>query len=64
MRPGYPAQVLTAIIDRHGGVPASVAELGAGTSKARFPQVTVVPTECEQWTPPAAGVGLLACAMA
>jgi SAM-dependent methyltransferase len=32
-RPGYPAEVADAIIAYHGGVPASVAEIGAGTGK-------------------------------
>src|SRR4051812_2862200 len=34
VRPGYPPAILPAITDYHGGVPASVAELGAGTGKA------------------------------
>ena len=33
VRPGYPASVLDAIIEHHGGTPASVADLGAGTGK-------------------------------
>lgn len=32
-RPGYPAGVADAIIAYHGGVPASVAKIGAGTGK-------------------------------
>src|SRR4051812_41731103 len=32
-RPGYPPAVADAIIAYHGGVPASVAEIGAGTGK-------------------------------
>ena len=32
VRPGYPAEVLDAIVDFQGG-PTSVAELGAGTGK-------------------------------
>ncbi|MEV0900803.1 class I SAM-dependent methyltransferase [Actinoplanes sp. NPDC049802] len=32
-RPGYPPEVTAAIIDYHGGSPASVAEIGAGTGK-------------------------------
>ncbi|MDI6102412.1 methyltransferase domain-containing protein [Actinoplanes sp. NEAU-A12] len=32
-RPGYPPEVAGAIVDYHGGVPASVAEIGAGTGK-------------------------------
>ena len=33
VRPGYPAAVLDAIVRHHGGRPASVAEIGAGTGK-------------------------------
>src|SRR5689334_15628389 len=33
VRPGYPAETLDAIEAYHGGVPASVADLGAGTGK-------------------------------
>jgi predicted RNA methylase len=33
VRPGYPPAILTAITDYHGGIPAAVAELGAGTGK-------------------------------
>ncbi len=32
-RPGYPPQVTEAIVAYHGGPPASVAEVGAGTGK-------------------------------
>jgi SAM-dependent methyltransferase len=33
VRPGYPASVLDAIVGHHGGIPASVVDLGAGTGK-------------------------------
>ncbi|PRX21327.1 class I SAM-dependent methyltransferase [Actinoplanes italicus] len=32
-RPGYPPEIAAAIVDHHGGRPASVAEIGAGTGK-------------------------------
>jgi SAM-dependent methyltransferase len=32
-RPGYPPQISAAILDHHGGLPSSVAEIGAGTGK-------------------------------
>jgi trans-aconitate methyltransferase len=89
VRPGYPAEVLDAIVDFQGG-PASVAELGAGTGKGtellvrlgvpvtcvepdprmaavladKFPQVEVVTSTFEEWAPPAAGVDVVACALA
>ncbi len=34
VRPGYPAEILDAILAFHGGTPASAAEVGAGTGKA------------------------------
>ena len=90
VRPGYPAELAAAILDHHGGTPASVVEVAAGTGKgtevvvrlgapvtcvepdprmsgvlrARFPQVTVVNSTFEQWSPTAADVSVLACAMA
>ena len=90
VRPAYPDQVLDAIIEYHGGVPASVVDLGAGTGKgtellvrlpapvtcvepdprmaavltAKFPQVHVENSTFEQWTPPPAGMDVVACAMA
>jgi SAM-dependent methyltransferase len=90
VRPGYPAELATAILDHHRGTPASVVEVGAGTGKgtdvvvrlgapvtcvepdprmsavlqARFPQVTVVNSTFEQWSPTASGVSVVACAMA
>ncbi len=90
VRPGYPPELLNAIVAFHGGVPASVADLGAGTGKAtellvrlgvpvicvepdpgmaavltaKFPQVEVVTATFEEWTPPAAGVDLITCALA
>ena len=33
VRPAYPDQVLDAITEYHGGAPASVVDLGAGTGK-------------------------------
>jgi trans-aconitate methyltransferase len=33
IRPGYPAEVIDTLTAYHGGVPASVADLGAGTGK-------------------------------
>lgn len=89
-RPGYPADLGASILTYHGGVPGSVAEIGAGTGKGtavlaglgapltciepdplmaavlaeRFPAAAVHNTAFEQWTPPAGGVDLLACAMA
>ena len=33
VRPGYPAAVATAIVDVHGGRPATAVEVGAGTGK-------------------------------
>jgi SAM-dependent methyltransferase len=33
VRPGYPDVIVPAIVDFHGGDPATVAELGAGTGK-------------------------------
>jgi SAM-dependent methyltransferase len=33
VRPGYPAAAATAIVDVHGGVPGTIAEVGAGTGK-------------------------------
>jgi SAM-dependent methyltransferase len=33
VRPGYPDALRDAIVDYHGGIPESVAELGAGTGK-------------------------------
>ena len=33
VRPGYPVEVLAAVVEFHGGVPASIAEPGAGTGK-------------------------------
>jgi trans-aconitate methyltransferase len=89
-RPGYPPEIAEAIVAFHGGTPASVVEVGAGTGKGtevlarigapltciepdpqmaarlagRFPDVTVEAVTFEQWTPPAGGAGVLACAMA
>ncbi|MDR7276281.1 class I SAM-dependent methyltransferase [Catenuloplanes atrovinosus] len=89
-RPGYPPEIADAIVAYHGGVPASVAEIGAGTGKgtevldrigaplicvepdarmaavlaARFPHARVDVAGFEEWTPPAGGAGVLACAMA
>jgi len=89
-RPGYPPEIADAILDYHGGVPASVVEIGAGTGKgtavlavigapltciepdpematrlsARYPQARVHVGTFEQWSPPAAGVDVVACAMA
>ena len=34
IRPGYPDELLEALTAFHGGVPAPVADLGAGTGKA------------------------------
>jgi SAM-dependent methyltransferase len=34
VRPGYPVEILDAILAFHGGTPASAADLGAGTGKA------------------------------
>lgn len=90
VRPGYPPELLDAIVAFHGGAPASVADLGAGTGKAtellvrlgvpvicvepdpgmaavltaKLPQVEVVTATFEEWTPPAAGVDLITCALA
>ena len=33
VRPGYPAEIATAIVAHHGRVPAQVTEIGAGTGK-------------------------------
>lgn len=33
VRPGYPPEVAEAVLAYHGGVPAHVVELGAGTGK-------------------------------
>jgi SAM-dependent methyltransferase len=89
VRPGYPLDLLTAVTDYHGGVPASVADLGAGTGKAtelliglgapitaiepdarmaarlseKFPQVSVVNSTFEQWSPPPGGVDLITAAL-
>jgi SAM-dependent methyltransferase len=90
VRPGYPDEILDAVVEHHGGVPASIAEPGAGTGKgtellvrlpaaitciepdpgmaavlaAKFPQVTVLTTTFEEWSPPPGGVDLIACALA
>jgi hypothetical protein len=89
-RPGYPPALADAIVAYHGGAPASVAEIGAGTGKGtevlaalgapmiciepdprmaavlstKHPQAQVHVGTFEQWSPPAGGAGVLACAMA
>ena len=89
-RPGYPPEIAEAVVGYHGRVPASVAEVGAGTGKGtevlagigapltciepdpqmaavlrtRFPAAQVEAVTFEQWSPPAGGVEVLACAMA
>ncbi|OWV04876.1 hypothetical protein B5D80_19395 [Micromonospora wenchangensis] len=107
IRPGYPAALAATILAYHGGPPARLVEVGAGTGlatallrdlahpdgspparpaaagavparvtcvepdarmaavlAARFPDVEVVVARFEQWSPPPAGVPLLACALA
>jgi SAM-dependent methyltransferase len=56
VRPGYPAEVLDAIVDFQGG-PASVAELGAGTGKGTELLVRLgVPVICVEPDPRMAAV--------
>jgi trans-aconitate methyltransferase len=90
IRPGYPAELVTALREYRGREFASVVDIGAGTGKAtaallalaapitcvepdprmaallevKLPQVVVVNAAFEEWTPPAAGVDLIACATA
>ncbi|MFY1689680.1 class I SAM-dependent methyltransferase [Plantactinospora sp. WMMB782] len=89
-RPGYPPEIADEIVAYHGGTPASVVEIGAGTGKAtevlaridapltcvepdakmatllasRFPEAEIQRSTFEEWSPPAGGAGVLACAMA
>ena len=56
VRPGYPGEVLDAIVDFQGG-PASVAELGAGTGKGTELLVRLgVPVTCVEPDPRMAAV--------
>ncbi|MEV6488586.1 class I SAM-dependent methyltransferase [Actinoplanes sp. NPDC051633] len=90
VRPGYPIEVLDAVVQFHGGHLRAAADLGAGTGKAtellvrlgvpvtcvepdprmagvlaaKFPQVEVVNSTYEEWTPPAGGLDLVICALA
>ncbi|MFF0718057.1 class I SAM-dependent methyltransferase [Micromonospora sp. NPDC003816] len=90
VRPGYPPEIAGEIVAYHGGTPASVVEIGAGTGKAttalarigapltciepdprmaallaaRHPGVRLHVSTFDQWSPPAGGVDVLACAMA
>jgi hypothetical protein len=90
VRPGYPAEIAAIILAYHGGVPAYVVELGAGTGKgtevlmrlgapltciepdprmatvltAKFPRTRVYVGTFEEWTAPAGGVPMIACALA
>jgi hypothetical protein len=50
VRPGYPDEVAGAVLAYHGGVPAHVVELGAGTGSTRRP-ATSAPTP--RWHPAA-----------
>ncbi|WP_165521992.1 class I SAM-dependent methyltransferase [Micromonospora zingiberis] len=90
VRPGYPPRIADEIVAYHGGTPASVVEIGAGTGKGtevltrigapltclepdprmaallatRFPDLEICASTFEQWSPPAGGVDVLACATA
>jgi hypothetical protein len=87
-RPGYPPALADAILAYHGGVPASVVEIGTGKGTEvlarlvapltciepdlrmaavradKFPQAAIHVDAFERWSPPACGVGVVACAMA
>src|SRR5687767_11104397 len=67
IRPGYPDELLDTVTAYHGGVPAPVADVGAGTGKATELLLRLgvpVPAAFEDWTPPPGGVGLIGCATA
>ncbi|MDG4793006.1 methyltransferase domain-containing protein [Micromonospora sp. WMMD1082] len=56
VRPGYPAGVADAIVAYHGGVPGSVAEIGAGTGKGTEILAAIgVPMTCIEPDPRMAG---------
>jgi SAM-dependent methyltransferase len=57
VRPGYPPEILDAVVEFHGGAPASAVDVGAGTGKATELLVRLgVPIVCVEPDPGMAAV--------